>query len=872
LSQLVREFRIYNESHVALVEYDSGYLMADTLDIVAGSATSRVHVTETRFDVGGSWDRIQALVNFSDAWDPDEVSSSLKDFRMQIDDSVLAVTPIPPVPEKYSAVYKPYIYALHLISRDIYNPIEVTKNRLDKEAGLVFVVIVFVGLFGVFVSLGMVWWTSRMLTRPLLVMDRISWRIVNHAHNTVVDLEDCQSDGTANDKHVGTHLCAFRCFPRTEIDELVSEFRLMVKGFSGPGPPRIRAPPSPEIRNSLTWRSGYDSLFARRAQDSKVNDARGFPPAELSRIFHDGNVVTAGGRKALPKKSIDARRISDRISGSINRLHVPNGLRKYQTPSAPIRASRSKLFRRVLCVLVAIVVFCMSSVYYKDLVDEWRSLIEKEFVDTERESISHKTRSHASVFQAILGAASRDLYILTRVAGWLTYGGISRSESFTVAEQITEACKVGLNDSRCLTAKKLYKSPCPCAVRSWAEDSDTCIDSLGFTARQQQRRFYAGQARDADLVTGRRTEALSFKEGKYDFSPESTLWWNDTSTMPGSIRGRNASGFATTYDRVRVMSAVAAVEIPIYNHAIRLGRPSLDGTTFVAFDPDGLMTGFSGCEYFEATVPFFNSTDDNKAASIAPDLCPEGKFGLDPRCFKWYSRAKKLYHEGNTTSYVAPRFRDDLSTSSDSSVLLLSQPLVNPSTGDFAGQVAMHISVEALLLAFLPAVNLTLFVVSIETDVFGGDTVVVPPKFDSWKPIPLADALYNDTYAFDKNMFNASILPAVKRGETGQEMISWTTAEGATDTLTVAFAPIRLLSLAAVNPSRFERGTSASQQLVCSVGTARLESDLIQLFEERELKVVEKLRLQSFTVVGVAFVLFIIYVVFICYVSVLARD
>jgi hypothetical protein len=493
-------------------------------------------------------------------------------------------------------------------------------------------------------------------------------------------------------------------------------------------------------------------------------------------------------------------------------------------------------------------------------VNEWRDLIKDEFVQVETGNMAYVAKAHASLLQAVFKMANRDLYILARLAGWLTFGGVARSGSFTAMEQAAEGCKNGLNESACVLTGKQYVPLCPCLARSWSEENEQCISASlrNFDDRQRQRRFYAGQVRDADRIYGRRDAAISFPE--FDFSPETTLWWNDTSVLPGSGNGQDASGFLTTYDRVRVLSGLAAVEIPVYNYAMGLGRPSLDVTTFVAFDSDGLMTGFSGCEHFEAAVPFFESTKANGAAAISSDLCPEGKFGYDPRCQKWYHGAKTR----NEATYVSPPFRLDWSTHPRDALVLLSQPIMDAASGVYVGQVAMHVKLQVLLSSISDA---TIFVVSVESDINGGDTVAGPAPNGTWNSIPIADALFSNSEDEGRFKFTSEILPAMKSGAgPGLKNISWSDKKGS-EVLSVAFAPLRLSSWTAVNSSNFSRGTVDHDQLVYSVGIARLESETLKPYVAREKSSEEKLDRQAGTLAWVATALVLGYVIFICYVS-----
>ena len=121
--------------------------------------------------------------------------------------------------------------------------------------------------------------------------------------------------------------------------------------------------------------------------------------------------------------------------------------------------------------------------------------------------------------------------------------------------------------------------------------------------------------------------------------------------MPGSDKGGNAAGYATTYDRARVVSAIAVAEMPIYNYNPGVGEKK-NLATYVAFERDGFMTGWTGCSKGHATNwPHWQSTWGNGGPDLRPYLCQNGKYGYDPRCRGWYDTGMK-----RDSVYVTPPY------------------------------------------------------------------------------------------------------------------------------------------------------------------------------------------------------------------------
>ena len=112
------------------------------------------------------------------------------------------------------------------------------------------------------------------------------------------------------------------------------------------------------------------------------------------------------------------------------------------------------------------------------------------------------------------------------------------------------------------------------------------------------------------------------------YSAETVVWWDEISKLPGSEKGALASGYSTTYDRLRVISASPVHQV-VYNQDVSK-KYSL--FTAVGFESDGLVVTFMGCQTNNlVTFGSWSSTEENKAYEIRPELCPLGKYGYDPR-------------------------------------------------------------------------------------------------------------------------------------------------------------------------------------------------------------------------------------------------
>jgi hypothetical protein len=173
----------------------------------------------------------------------------------------------------------------------------------------------------------------------------------------------------------------------------------------------------------------------------------------------------------------------------------------------------------------------------------------------------------------------------------------------------------------------------------------------GAESRYLQTQSFVVQKLDADPGTGDRYACPSFPE--FSNTPATTSWWTNISEFPGSEKGpEGVSGYKTLFDRAGVSSACSVFNFPVYNYATSLKREKHFLGGWIAFEDDGLMAGWDGCGYIHVTLSGFQSSFENGATLIDPDLCPDGKFGYDPRCRGWYATGRDKYFNSSTPLHV----------------------------------------------------------------------------------------------------------------------------------------------------------------------------------------------------------------------------
>ena len=265
-------------------------------------------------------------------------------------------------------------------------------------------------------------------------------------------------------------------------------------------------------------------------------------------------------------------------------------------------------------------VVALNEIWIRTNLDKWLSDLRTASFLLEKDAILTATASRAVFGEEVMSRFIRDLHLYARTAGWLLFGAVSRAPSMTTMRTGAEECKMypeGEGDPIC--PFKATEVPCACDWDDNYATEETCtafprdgIDS----SRYVQSSFVEGQKNDADPSTGNRSPLEN--RPVYDQASK-TNWWEsfdelpvgaiveeETSSLNATASSFNAtassfnltllgfnvttsalnttnnrarmlsesdvnktlseSGFYSTYDRVRTLSAMATVEFPLYNY------------------------------------------------------------------------------------------------------------------------------------------------------------------------------------------------------------------------------------------------------------------------------------------------------------------
>jgi len=465
----------------------------------------------------------------------------------------------------------------------------------------------------------------------------------------------------------------------------------------------------------------------------------------------------------------------------------------------------------------------------------------------------------ALVAAAMLQEVIRDLHIKTRMAGWLFFNAVPRAGALIDMDEAVEDCKTYANVTSCPFFVS-ERTKCPCEWQDIRQQikRHQCTSYDGINTRPWQRRYWHVQRTDADPETGNRSYAKSFPQ--FDSRPNNTLWWNTTDELPGSYKGRNASGYRTAYDRIRVASAMAVVDIPIYNYATPLPRKSHVLGTSMGFEADGGLTGYDGCAHDHPYMSWWHSSDENQAFQIAPELCPKGKYGYDCRCRGWYAKGKAEYRSTRRPVFITSPYRLPSNAVAGSAT----SPIANPNTGEYVGQVLLDFAPFAISEVLYRLGGPKSFLVIPGNNSTYGDTVFGPDRTNSgWEPTNIVDILFaNESRTSNREYFESNILPDMKSG--GCNITSYKRSiDGKEDEeVFIAYHPVHATSFLAVAPDDFGRGVTLSKNLIYMVGAVSPKNVMINPFQEVKKEISkdhERLRTAYALIVAIVTVCFTLY-------------
>lgn len=550
---------------------------------------------------------------------------------------------------------------------------------------------------------------------------------------------------------------------------------------------------------------------------------------------------------------------------------------------------QSPLFRWILVLIVIpmivtnIVILAAVSLRITAVLPQWLNHVETASFTIQLDDVSVASKFASIYAEAVMATPVRDLFVFNRLAGWLFTGAMERNtEALVEMGSGSEECKAYAED--CPWYDDPFKNaPCDCSweVSHKSRKDDRCF-RIEDDTRHMQRLFFGGQQQDADPVTGARN---STSYPLVDASAEDTSWWYDQQLVPGAFKGENASGYETTYDRLSVFSALSVMIFPLYNYRLTLESP-MDHAflgTYFGFEADGMLAGWAGCAYPSPGLPHFKSKQSNHAFKINRTLCPRGKYGYDARCRDWYDtgKAMALNSENVTSMYIAPPYEFVSLGLTASSVI---QGVTDPRTGEHIGQSVVDFQqFEMVNFGLLKRDDGFHFVISPSGDDSTGDTVVPPDRIlmNDFDTALIGDLIlpYDDKNSSNRRQFDELMSKEMKAGRSCLANFTRTTKSTVKDgddlvvryheeTIWLAYDPIHVRALDAVQIDDYSKGVNVSHPLVYSLGVGRTLESLEKPFMNFKEDASEKLQRNVNVYIGMTILISLLATVATCMISV----
>ena len=752
--------------------------------------------------------KMKNLVNFTGLWDPKEARKSFEKYIYKNDEKRKWVSsfPVPPVPDKYDPNYFPEFMVLLSMDDTFINQAADELDELIKNDVMNVVMLALIsGVTGLAVILLLVLAMSFFITSPL------QW--IDHTAKQIVESFGRDLDGNIDFEGANKESASTICFnPHTELNDLVEEFCVMIKNFSGKGAH------ANVVKISIAERC---STFSFLYEFKDLYFTRRDPGFNFE--FMDRPIVREGDISDIPRCCHFGpnQRSSEKKSQAIP--EAPEFLDRKKVYSSP-------LFRWIILLIVtplivtSITISAIGIYRLSNFLPLLGVSAEKALLDLVSSSLKLTVSLRAVFATETMNRAVRDLHVLTRFSGWLLFGAIRRSESFTDMVTAAERCKSSHARNTC----------------DYYNETLTPRDPW-------QKLHFEGQSQDA-WPNGNRNKS---NYPDVDSTPNETSWWSDMMEVPGHEKGVLAAGYETTYDRLRTISPVSIVQIPLFNT-----NPSKDRliATFIGFEADGMFIGFDGGGREHADMAFWNSTESNGAADLRPELCPLGKYGFDARCRDWYATGKKMWEASGASIYCnSPSlYANGLMGQSCSS------PLFDPITRKHIGQTLIDFLPQAIIDSLKEGNQLKEgypILITTQVNSFGTDTIVgpgfnlgdpghpieqlvlqetgkpteelVPPHDSKITKLDCGGSNDNDVVRSDFK----DILGRMRAGNSGWGCFTRKSKDNENDNMLIFYAPVTAKTSLPMDSSDFSRGIQENKTQIFSLALVQPKSSIIAPFQ-----------------------------------------
>ena len=600
--------------------------IADSIDTLGITGSSDVAVV--RWDEKGTvvasdkWDRATDIKFVSDIGigvDTDTFDELKKTFdenyeenydrskahsAIYVNGRFISSSPVPIPPKDYDPTYEPQFMVISSVRREqVLAGVDDLDVRVDVEVSKLIQKTLIVGLAGLVTVATFILIVSLFLTKPLEWMNKVGDQIVNDfGGSSAKKLEENQPRWV-------------RFSPKTEITDLVAQFRSMVRKFSGEGTAKLSRRKCTKIRNPFTLESNFRGLYGGRSCGGfkyKYDDGAVASPLTLGRVnrrstrIHWGHNIRGGSDSESVTFASNLQLSLNDAKDMKNLLRSPLFWWIVGSITIPLLLGM---------IAISVLVATNLSLSFPDMTDA----VEEVYMNLEKVSLEGFARLRAAYASQMMFAPTRDLYLLTRVTGWLLFGALQHSDSYTDIATAADSCKFS-EEGTCDYFADKNKSVCDCEWDDqWGRE---CYQYPAIDTRSLQRLYFEAQSDDASPNGDRNSTSFP----RVASTPNTTSFWPDMNSVPGTEKGAAAGGHETTYDRLRVLSATSMIQIPLYNYGrgTRFNRPL---GTYISLEADGMFGGYDGCSPLHVELSHWQSNEVNNAAGVNAALCPFGKYG-----------------------------------------------------------------------------------------------------------------------------------------------------------------------------------------------------------------------------------------------------
>ena len=592
---------------------------------------------------------VRNLVNFSEPWNPAEASKQFETTLFDSGEYIISAYPLPPIPEEFDPLYRPQYFVTFSLpkSEGLAARIDYVEQELDDRVHGIIIFAVIVGVAGIVLITFLIFATASWFVEPLKWMHAVGDQVVGTFGETLDTNIDYERKSTS------------LCLPKTELDPLTEEFSKMVSRFSGEGTAKVIRAKEMEKINLFDLSEEFAGLYQSR--NSKDFAFQYSNPEQFEDSSPQRRHLGPNTQQSPTMSSPDAEKANHGYDGK------------------PIKSPLFHWMIGLIVIPTLVITVVISAVVLWQISDKLPGVVAPSQIEYESLRESYRSvlaKLLATKASAATERAAGDNHLLLRFSGWLLFAGMGMSESFTEVIEGAEECKTASSAATCT-----WKSnkPCDCAWNDFhvRDQEGTCTTYPPGASRYDQKLYFEAQSQDAEPDGAYRSTTFP----SVAYSPNSTAWWDDNITLlPQNPEKKNPNtNYGSTYDRVRIVSALSAVMVPIYNYAKSNDKPL---GLFLSYEADGMIAGYRGCDYSFSEYAFWKSNTESEI--FRPDLCPKNKYGYDARCRGWYDSGMKMWMAGNQTLYITPPYAFAASLVIGQS---MTSPLIDPQSNEHIGQV-----------------------------------------------------------------------------------------------------------------------------------------------------------------------------------------